>query len=178
MGRVRGPNSRSLALWAGLWLTAGSMGVSTACHQAMAQPPAVPRAAPAGGPADDAGTNLVAGPVEAYTMPEVAGAEDPVPDLPGLPLPPSAEPPHEAGWLNRIAESMFADRADLWRPLSLRTFLSEGWDEPWSSPPRSSTGAPRQAFINAFDGVFYRLYLLSFSYYTVLSGTFNDRIVM
>jgi len=80
-------------------------------------------------------------------------------DLPGR-----SEASHEAGLIDLIRESMFADRANLWHPLSLGTFFSEGWDEPWSTSPRSSNGAPRQAWINAFDGVFYRLHFLSFSY--------------
>ena len=52
---------------------------------------------------------------------------------------------------------MFGNRKDLWRPLSFGTFFSEGWSEPWRSSPRSSTGSPRQGWINAYDGVFYRL---------------------
>ena len=68
------------------------------------------------------------------------------------------------GLLSLIGESMFGNRSDLWRPLPLSTFFSEGWLEPWYRYPRSSTGAPRQAWINAFDGVFYRLYFFNFSY--------------
>ena len=59
---------------------------------------------------------------------------------------------------------MFGDRGDLWRPLSLRTLFTEGWHEPWSRYPRSSTGAPRQGWINAYDGVFYRLFFFDVSY--------------
>jgi hypothetical protein len=109
-------------------------------------------------------------------MSGAAGAGDPRADqgfLDGV-VTPDPEATQETGLFDLICQSMFADRADLWRPLLLRTFFSEGWNEPWSSPPRSSTGAPRQAWINAFDGVFYRLYLVSFSYYNDFEKNGND----
>jgi hypothetical protein len=51
-----------------------------------------------------------------------------------------------------------------WRPLGWRTLFLEGWDEPWASPPNGEGGAPRQGWLNAYDGVFYRLFLLTFNY--------------
>ena len=89
-------------------------------------------------------------------------------------LTPDPETTNGMGLLEMIRESMFAKRDALWRPLSVRTFFSEGWNEPWSASPRSSTGAPRQAFINAFDGVFYRLYFVTFSYYNDFEKNGND----
>ena len=83
--------------------------------------------------------------------------------LPGT-LPPGAGAGAEMGLLGLIGESMFGNRSDLWRPLPLSTFLSEGWLEPWYFYPRSTTGAPRQGWINAYDGVFYRLFFFDFSY--------------
>ena len=68
------------------------------------------------------------------------------------------------GLLGMIRESMRGDHKELWRPLSLSTFFSDGWLDPWYTYPRSSTGAPRQAWINATDGVFYRLWFAQFSY--------------
>jgi len=47
--------------------------------------------------------------------------------------------------------------------MPLSTFFSEGWLEPWYTCPRSTTGAPRQAWINAYDGVFYRLWFFDFT---------------
>ena len=41
-----------------------------------------------------------------------------------------------------------------WRPLSFSGFFTEGWDEAWVSPPAGGGGAPRQGWLNAFDGVF------------------------
>ena len=70
----------------------------------------------------------------------------------------------EMGLLGLIGESMFGNRSDLWRPLSLGTFFSEGWFEPWRPCPRSTTDAPRQGWINAYDGAFYRLFFVDFQY--------------
>src|SRR5207247_140006 len=53
-------------------------------------------------------------------------------------------------------ESLFGDPysdPDRWQPLSLGTLLTEGWDEPWISPPKGGGGAPRQSWLNAFNGV-------------------------
>src|SRR5262249_779447 len=51
-----------------------------------------------------------------------------------------------------------------WKPLPFATFFSEGWDEPWAGAPngQGGEGAPRQGWLNAQDGVFYRLPLLTF----------------
>lgn len=57
-------------------------------------------------------------------------------------------------------ESLFGDpysHPERWQPLSLGTFFTEGWDEPWINPPHGGGGAPRQSWLNAFNGVFYRL---------------------
>src|SRR5262249_11343716 len=53
-----------------------------------------------------------------------------------------------------------------WRPLPLATFFSEGWDEPWAGGPngQEGEGAPRQGWLNAQDGVFYRLAIATFGY--------------
>ncbi len=69
--------------------------------------------------------------------------------------------------LEAAKESLFGDvYADpsRWRPLTLGTFFSEGWTQPWVSPPNGEGGAPRQGWINAFDGVFYRLGILTGGY--------------
>jgi len=45
-------------------------------------------------------------------------------------------------------ESLFGDPysdPDRWQPLSLGTLLTEGWDEPWISPPKGGGGARHQA---------------------------------
>jgi len=51
-----------------------------------------------------------------------------------------------------------------WQELSARKFFSEGWDKPWASPPRGAGNAPRMGWINANDGVFYRLSIATLSW--------------
>jgi len=73
----------------------------------------------------------------------------------------SAEParPKYSFW-EAAKESLFGDvysHPERWRSLSLSTFFTEGWDEPWVNPPHGSGGAPRQSWLDAFNGVFYRL---------------------
>src|SRR5262245_1988482 len=52
---------------------------------------------------------------------------------------------------------------DTWRPLPFSTLFSEGWLEPWVPSPNGSGGAPRQGWIDAADGNFYRLWWFTFS---------------
>jgi hypothetical protein len=75
--------------------------------------------------------------------------------------------PPEVGVLQAAGESLTGDvYADpsRWRPLSLGTLFSEGWNQSWVSPPAGGGGAPRQGWINAADGVFYRLVIGTFGY--------------
>ena len=59
--------------------------------------------------------------------------------------------------LDVIHESIFgAGAADRWRPLSLATFLTEGWDEPFVNSPEGTNGAPKQNWFGASDGIFSR----------------------
>jgi hypothetical protein len=154
---MKAPSRLSLASRARFWLTVGLIGVGAGCERALAQS----LAAAGVPPADESATVARPGPIpqpdDPTPMPGAAGAGDPSAgqDFPDDLLTPDPEATHESGLLDLIRESMFAKRDDLWRPLPLRTFFSEGWNEPWSASPRSSTGAPRQAWINAFDGVFY-----------------------
>jgi len=66
-------------------------------------------------------------------------------------------------------ESMTGDvysdsAAKNWQELSYRNLFSKGWNKPWVSPPNGSGGAPRQGWLNASDGVFYRLGIAVFSW--------------
>ncbi len=68
------------------------------------------------------------------------------------------------GFLGALRESLLGDvyaEPSKWQPLTLRGFFSEGWNRPWASPPAGEGGAPRQGWISAFDGVFYRLGILT-----------------
>jgi hypothetical protein len=76
----------------------------------------------------------------------------------------AAEP---VGVLEAARESLFGDvyaQPSTWQALTLTSLFSEGWNEPWASPPPGSGGAPRQGWINAWDGVFYRLGIVAFSF--------------
>src|SRR5262245_31191826 len=77
-----------------------------------------------------------------------------------------SEPEH-LGFFGAAAESIIGDvyaEPSRWRPLELGTFFTEGWDQAWASPPRGSGGAPRQGWIGASDGVFYRLGIGTYSF--------------
>ncbi|MCA1685935.1 MAG: hypothetical protein LC745_08110, partial [Planctomycetia bacterium] len=62
-------------------------------------------------------------------------------------------------------ESIFgpANESD-WKPLSLGTFFSEGWDTPFANSPPGTNGAPKQNWQGAPVGVFGRLATLDFFY--------------
>jgi len=57
-----------------------------------------------------------------------------------------------------------------WSPLSLGTFFSQGWDVPYVNPTAGdgglagTGGAPRQGWVNAFGGNFYRAWFFAFAY--------------
>ncbi|QDU21546.1 transporter family protein [Urbifossiella limnaea] len=59
-----------------------------------------------------------------------------------------------------------------WRPLSLDTFFTEGWREPWAGGPAGQSGlTPRHGWLGAFEGVFYRLWLVNGSYMNGVPST-------
>jgi hypothetical protein len=69
------------------------------------------------------------------------------------------------GLFDTILDSLFGDvyAEGRWRPLSLGTFFSEGWLEPWASAPSGREGlTPRHGWLATFDGVFYRLWFTTF----------------
>jgi len=79
----------------------------------------------------------------------------------------SATEAEKTGVANAIVESLVGDvyaEPSRWRSLSLGTFFTEGWDEPWASPPAGPGGAPRQGWLNTFNGVFYRLAIGTYGY--------------
>ena len=82
--------------------------------------------------------------------------------FPGM-IPRSDGTSAKMGFFDLISESMLGNSADRWRPLPLTTFFSEGWLDPWGRPPGGSGGAPRQGWINALDGLFYRSNFVSFT---------------
>src|SRR5262245_31398052 len=71
------------------------------------------------------------------------------------------------GVLGAIAKSLTGDvysDPSRWRELSLSGLFTEGWDQAWVSPPPGGGGAPRQGWLNSFDGVFYRLGVPTYGY--------------
>jgi hypothetical protein len=78
------------------------------------------------------------------------------------------------GFGQAAVDSVFGDdvydEPSAWRPLTLGTLFSEGWDQAWASPPNGSGGPPRQGWLNTFDGVFYRLFIGTFAYSHDLNG--------
>jgi hypothetical protein len=82
----------------------------------------------------------------------------------------------EQSLVDTIAESLFGDvyAEGRWRPLSISTFLSEGWNEGWAGAPAGRDGlTPRHGWLGAFDGVFYRLWLTTFSYTNNLNTPYH-----
>jgi hypothetical protein len=73
----------------------------------------------------------------------------------------------EYGLLGTIYESLFgaAYTPERWRPLTLGTFFTEGWLEPWAGGPAGQSGlTPRHGWLGSFEGVFYRLWLVDLTY--------------
>jgi len=84
----------------------------------------------------------------------------------------TGEPEH-VGFFGAAADSLTGDvyaEPSRWRPLTLGTLFTEGWDQAWASPPNGSGGAPRQGWIGAQDGVFYRLWIATYAF----ANDFND----
>jgi hypothetical protein len=72
--------------------------------------------------------------------------------------------PHD--FFGVVGKSLAGDVYDpaRWHELSLGSFFTDGWDEAWASGPNGEGGAPRQGWLNAADGVFYRLFLFTFNW--------------
>jgi hypothetical protein len=160
--------SRRYLLRAVLCLTVGSIGLLGCGRLARAQTQVRPSGSAA--VTDVAAAVVMPGPTSPSPdfshLIDGAEAEDSTagPDfLPGL-IPPDAWAGGGTGLLGMIRESMFGSQKDAWKATPLNTLISEGWLEPWHSYPRSTTGVLRQPFINAYDGVFYRLWFFDYTY--------------
>jgi hypothetical protein len=80
------------------------------------------------------------------------------PDAPALPR-------VVTGPLDTALESLFGEAStDNWTPLYLSDLFTRGWDEPFVFSPPSSSGALRQEWINASNGVFYRQWTLQYTF--------------
>ena len=70
-----------------------------------------------------------------------------------------------------VTGDVYSDEAAKnWQDLSYSNLFSKGWDKSWSSPPNGGGGAPRQGWLNAYDGVFYRLSIATFGWQHGING--------
>ena len=82
-----------------------------------------------------------------------------------------------------VTESVVGDvysdeAAKNWQELSFSNLFSKGWDKSWSSPPNGGGGAPRQGWLNAYEGVFYRLSIATFGWLHGNGGDgYNNNII-
>ncbi|MGP0062890.1 MAG: hypothetical protein ACLQGP_04710 [Isosphaeraceae bacterium] len=79
---------------------------------------------------------------------------------------PASPPRVVMGPLEVMRESIFGPASpEDWKPLTLGTFFSEGWDEPFTRAPAGTNGAPKQNWDATPSGIFGRYATLDF-YYT------------
>lgn len=90
---------------------------------------------------------------------------------PDLCVTPTA-PRVELGLCDTIIESLCGEGK--WRPLTLATFFSEGWNEAWAGGPAGQSGlTPRHGWLGSFEGLFYRLWLVNGTYQYNLNKPFG-----
>jgi hypothetical protein len=134
--------------------------------------------------ADTSGSTLVSGraPQPAFDPGDLLEIEEegrPGDMLPRMPAFGSETPPAPiaTGPLDVIRESIFgAASAEEWQPLSLSTFFTEGWDQPFVKSPTGTNGAPKQNWFGSSDGIFSRLVSWNFFYTNGL--TKNDGLLL
>ena len=64
-----------------------------------------------------------------------------------------------------MLESLFGEASTSgWTPLLFSELFTEGWNQPFVFSPPSDSGALRQEWINASNGVFYRQWVLDYNY--------------
>jgi hypothetical protein len=106
----------------------------------------------------------------AAASPEAPGAEQPSAPPSSLASPSAVT----GGVLDTALESLFGEALTSdWTPLSFATLFTEGWNQPFVFSPASDSGALRQEWINAANGVFYRQWVLDYNFrdHATPSGT-------
>ena len=74
-----------------------------------------------------------------------------------------------------LFDDIYSEEAQArWTPLPLGTFFTEGWDQPYVNPTAGSGGAPRQGWVNAFGGNFYRAWFFAFAYDQGINRTIGN----
>lgn len=164
--------SQALRLRGGELAVALSVLLLTSADLARAQnppPPLTPAATPAPSFSD-----LFETEAPSVTMPGQVTVPGPT-HYPGYGVAPTA-PRVEMGPFDTIHASIFEDKnhPNTWRPLSLGSFFSEGWLEPWAGGPAGQSGlTPRHGWLGAFEGVFYRLWLVDAIYQNNLNKPYG-----
>ena len=93
----------------------------------------------------------------AAALPEAPSTEQPDAPASNLATPRAVT----GGVLDTALESLFGEAlTSNWTPLSFTTLFTEGWNQPFVFSPASDSGALRQEWINASNGVFYRQWVL------------------
>jgi hypothetical protein len=142
---------------------------------ARAQGPGLPSPAP---PADFAS---IVDATEPTTEPLLPEPLLPAPSFGGGGGPVPIAPRIEMGLFDTAIDSLFGDvyAERRWRPLSLSNFFTEGWFEPWAGAPAGRDGlTPRHGWLASFDGVFYRLWLITFGYMNNINTSFGGNRYM
>jgi hypothetical protein len=87
-------------------------------------------------------------------------------DAPSAPASNFAPPKTSTGGpLDTAFRSLFGEASTTeWTPLSFATLFSEGWNQPFVFSPASESGALRQEWINAANGVFYRQLVVDYNF--------------
>jgi hypothetical protein len=94
-------------------------------------------------------------------LPEAPSTEQPAAPASNLATPRAVT----GGVLDTALESLFGEaRTSDWTPLSFATLFTEGWNQPFVFSPASDSGALRQEWINAANGVFYRQWVLDYNF--------------
>ena len=105
-------------------------------------------------------------PIDAAARPAALFAA--APEVTGRPVPaydPSIPVRVSMGPLDVIRESLFGPASEQdWKPLTLGTFFTEGWDQPYVNAPPGTNGAPKQNWEATPAGVFGRFATVDFFY--------------
>jgi Putative MetA-pathway of phenol degradation len=117
----------------------------------------------------------------ASTSPGAVVPENPTigpPDGAGDPPPQGSTAPHiVTGPVDTMLESLFGEASTSgWTPLLLSELFTEGWNQPFVFSPASDSGALRQEWINASNGVFYRQWVLDYNFRDHVDTTGNRDI--
>ena len=99
---------------------------------------------------------------------------------PGGANPPSLSPPaldSTMGPLETVFESLFGEASSSeWTPLSINTLFTQGWNQRFVFSPASDSGALRQEWIDAANGVFYRQWVLDYNFRDHVTPSGNQDI--